>query len=270
LVRQAIIKNYLKFNFKNALFMRLSKQKVPKRRMNKAFSMFNYSNIQAVIIDLDGTMVHTAPDFLVAINAMRDDLGLSPLDITTISHFVGKGTENLIERVLALDWDSAQITLHFDAALQSYLRHYLRINGNYSTLYPHVLEGLQMMLDHGLRLACVTNKPIALTIPLLQKKGLFDFFEIIYGGDSLPRKKPDPLPFLKVCADFNLLPAHVLAIGDSSNDAQAARAASCPVVHVPYGYNHGEAIQTLDSDGIVATLLEAARLLQPKAAENLK
>lgn len=226
--------------------------------------MLKQQAIQAVIIDLDGTMIHTAPDFLVAINAMRADFNLSPLDITTISHFVGKGTENLIDRVLSLDWDAAQINHHFDDALQSYLQHYLLINGEHSELYPQVIEGLQKFLDQGLRLACVTNKPIALTIPLLKSKGLFDYFEVIYGGDSLPRKKPDPLPLLQVCSDFNLLPAQVFAIGDSSNDAQAARAAGCPVYHVPYGYNHGEAIQTLDTDGIVATLLEAAMLISAK------
>jgi phosphoglycolate phosphatase len=232
--------------------------------MNKSTQMLKQQAIQAVIIDLDGTMIHTAPDFLVAINAMRADFHLSPLDITTISHFVGKGTENLIERVLSLDWDAAQINQHFDDALQSYLQHYLRINGKHSELYPQVIEGLQKFLDQGLRLACVTNKPIALTIPLLKSKGLFNYFEVIYGGDSLPRKKPDPLPLLQVCSDFNLLPAQVFAIGDSSNDAQAARGAGCPVYHVPYGYNHGEAIQTLDTDGIVATLLEAAMLISAK------
>ena len=116
--------------------------------------------------------------------------------------------------------------------------------------------------EMGLRLACVTNKPIAFTTPLLKLKGLDGFFEVVYGGDSLPRKKPDPLPLQTVCADFGLQPAQVVAIGDSSNDAQAARAAGCPVLTVPYGYNHGQAIHETDSDGIVATLLDAARLIR--------
>jgi phosphoglycolate phosphatase len=111
------------------------------------------------------------------------------------------------------------------------------------------------------RLACVTNKPIAFATPLLEKTGLLGFFELVYGGDSLPRKKPDPYPLLKVCADFGLQPQQVVAIGDSSNDAQAARAAGCRVLTVPYGYNHGESIQEVDSDGIVSTLLDAAHAL---------
>ena len=113
----------------------------------------------------------------------------------------------------------------------------------------------------GLRLACVTNKPIAFALPLLKQKNLAQYFEIVYGGDSLPKKKPHPMPLLQVCADFDLAPAKVVAIGDSSNDAQAARAAACPVLTVPYGYNHGHSIHDTDSDGIVNTLLEAAHFI---------
>ena len=114
------------------------------------------------------------------------------------------------------------------------------------------------MQDIGLRLACVTNKPIAFALPLLEKTGLREFFELVYGGDSFSQKKPDPMPFLEVCRKFNLKPAQIVAIGDSSNDAQAARAAGCRVLSVPYGYNHGVPIQDVDSDGIVPTLLSAA------------
>ena len=117
------------------------------------------------------------------------------------------------------------------------------------------------MQAKGLRLACVTNKPIAFAVPLLKKTGLHSYFEVIYGGDSLPAKKPDPLPLLQVCKDFGLQPHQVVAIGDSSNDAQAARAAGCRVLNVPYGYNHGQSIQDVDSDGIVPTLLDAAHLI---------
>ena len=221
------------------------------------------TGIRAVIIDLDGTMLDTAPDFQVAINRMRADMSLGPLDIDTIKEFVGKGSENLIRRVLAVDFDDAQVERHFDAALQSYQRHYLAINGDFATVYPLVREGLDRMHQQHLRLACVTNKPIAFTLPLLEKVGLRNYFEVIYGGDSLPTKKPDPGPFMQVCRDFDLAPSHVVAIGDSSNDAKAARAAGCRVLCVPYGYNHGESVQMIDSDGIVETLLDAAHRIQP-------
>lgn len=220
-----------------------------------------FSAIRAVIIDLDGTMLDTAPDFLVALNAMRADFDLTKIDLATVKLLVGKGTENLIERVLAIDMNADESAKHFDAALASYQQHYQQINGQLSTFYPEVMTGLQAFKDKGIRLACVTNKPIALTLPLLMMKGLSPFFEVIYGGDSFLKKKPDPLPLLQVCKDFALQASQILAIGDSSNDALAARRAGCPIVLVPYGYNHGEAIQSIESDGIVANLLDASRLV---------
>ncbi len=219
------------------------------------------SGIRAAIIDLDGTMVHTAPDFQVAINRMREELGLAPLTIETVMEFVGKGSENLMRRVLGVDFDADGVERMFEQAMSAYQRHYLAINGDYSSVYEGVHEGLTAMKQGGLRLACVTNKPIAFARPLLEKTGLNTYFELVYGGDSLAKKKPDPLPMLTVCRDFALEPSQVVAIGDSSNDAEAARAAGCRSLTVPYGYNHGKPVQSLDSDGIVATLHVAANLL---------
>ena len=219
------------------------------------------AGVRAAIVDLDGTMVHTAPDFQVAINRMRADLGLAPLTVETVIEFVGKGSENLMRRVLSVDFSADEVERRFEQALTSYQRHYLDINGDFSSVYEGVREGLAAMKDQGIRLACVTNKPIAFALPLLEKTGLARYFELVYGGDSLPRKKPDPLPMLAVCRDFALEPFEVVAIGDSSNDAEAARAAGCRSLTVPYGYNHGKPVQSIDSDGIVATLFDAARLL---------
>ena len=221
----------------------------------------SFQGIRAAIIDLDGTMVDTAPDFQVAINRMRDELHLAPLALDTIVDFVGKGSENLMRRVLGVDFEKNEVESRFDHALERYQHHYLQINGDHSELYAGVHEGLVAMKKGGLRLACVTNKPIAFARPLLEKKGLIDLFEVIYGGDSLAHKKPHPLPMLTVCNDFDLQPAQVVAIGDSSNDSEAARAAGCRVLTVPYGYNHGQPVQTIDTDGIVESLLDAASLI---------
>ena len=221
----------------------------------------SFQGIRAAIIDLDGTMVDTAPDFQVAINRMRDELHLAPLALDTIVDFVGKGSENLMRRVLGVDFEKNEVESRFDHALERYQHHYLQINGDHSELYAGVHEGLVAMKKGGVRLACVTNKPIAFARPLLEKKGLIGFFEVIYGGDSLAHKKPHPLPMLTVCNDFDLQPAQVVAIGDSSNDSEAARAAGCRVLTVPYGYNHGQPVQTIDTDGIVESLLDAANLI---------
>ena len=221
----------------------------------------SFQGIRAAIIDLDGTMVDTAPDFQVAINRMRDELHLAPLALDTIVDFVGKGSENLMRRVLGVDFEKNEVESRFDHALERYQHHYLQINGDHSELYAGVHEGLVAMKKGGVRLACVTNKPIAFARPLLEKKGLIDLFEVIYGGDSLAHKKPHPLPMLTVCNDFDLQPAQVVAFGDSSNDSEAARAAGCRVLTVPYGYNHGQPVQTIDTDGIVESLLDAASLI---------
>jgi phosphoglycolate phosphatase len=218
--------------------------------------------IRAAIIDLDGTMLDTVPDFELALNGMRAEFGLAPIGQHVIKPMVGKGSEKLIRDVLALDYDAARIDAVFDEAMAAYQRHYLAINGERSMLYPGVIEGLQAMREMGLRLACVTNKPIAFATPLLAQKALAPYFELVYGGDSLPKKKPDPLPLLQVCSDFDLAPPSVVAIGDSSNDAEAARAARCFVLTVPYGYNHGRPVQSIDSDGIVNSLLDAAELIR--------
>jgi phosphoglycolate phosphatase len=221
----------------------------------------SFKGIRAAIIDLDGTMVDTAPDFQVAINRMREELHLAPLALETITDFVGKGSENLMRRVLGVDFEASEVERRFELALQRYQHHYLQINGDHSELYAGVHEGLLAMKKGGVRLACVTNKPIAFARPLLEKKGLIDSFEVIYGGDSLAHKKPHPLPMLTVCNDFDLQPDQVVAIGDSSNDSEAARAAGCRVLTVPYGYNHGQPVQTIDTDGIVESLLDAANLI---------
>jgi phosphoglycolate phosphatase len=218
--------------------------------------------IKAAIIDLDGTMLDTVPDFELALNAMRAEFHLAPITQAVIKPMVGKGSEKLIRDVLSLDFDPDRVESVFDAAMAAYQHHYLAINGDRSVLFDGVIEGLQALRDMGLRLACVTNKPISFTTPLLAQKGLAPYFELVYGGDSLPRKKPDPLPLLQVCSDFDLPPPQVVAIGDSSNDAEAARAARCFVLTVPYGYNHGRPVQEIDSDGIVNSLLDAAKLIR--------
>lgn len=219
------------------------------------------ADIRAAIIDLDGTMLDTVPDFEAALNGMRAEFGLGPITQATIKPLVGKGSEKLVRDALLLDWSLDRVEAVYEQAMAGYQRHYLAINGQRSTLFDGVLEGLQAMRALGLRLVCVTNKPIAFTLPLLAQKGLAPYFERVFGGDSFARKKPDPLPMIEACAALELAPGQVVAIGDSSNDAESARGAGCFVLTVPYGYNHGQPVQEIQSDGIVDSLLHAARLI---------
>jgi phosphoglycolate phosphatase len=217
------------------------------------------SGIRAAIIDLDGTMVDTALDFHAAVNRMRKDLSLVPQDVGLVRTFVGRGFVHLIRSSLSVDFEEEAIERVFPDAQESFLRHYADVNGNASVLYPDVKQGLRAMRDKGLKLACVTNKQTVFALPLLEKMGVLSLFDAIYPGDALPKKKPDPLPMLTVFERFEVRPKEVVAIGDSTNDSQAARAAGCWMLAVPYGYNHGRPVHEVDSDGIVETLLEAAR-----------
>jgi phosphoglycolate phosphatase len=210
-------------------------------------------SIQAVIVDLDGTMVDTLGDFEVALNRMLADFSLPTVDRSFIEATVGKGSEHLIRstlkfiqnRPLALTEyaQSAHQLIAYEDAWGSYQKHYLACNGQASEVYPGVREGLQAIAARGYKMACLTNKPLAFAQPLLKAKGLDGFFSHVFGGDSFERKKPDPLPLLKTCEALGTKPEHTLMIGDSSNDAQAAHAAHCPVVLMIYGYNHGHDIR---------------------------
>ena len=215
--------------------------------------------ITAAIIDLDGTMIDTAGDFVVALNLAMDDLGQPRVGRDFVQHTVGKGSEHLITQVLAHVGAPAAL---YEQAWARYQHHYLAINGEHAAVYPGVMDGLQALQALGLRLACVTNKPGAFARPLLLQKGLNGFFEQVYGGDAFARKKPDPMPLLLTCQALGTTPAQTLMVGDSSNDAAAARAAGCPCVLMSYGYNHGEPVAAAGADAVIDSFLELPGWLQ--------
>lgn len=219
-------------------------------------------HVKAVMIDLDGTLLDTIPDLAAAANMMLEELNRPTLGATLIRTFVGKGIPKLVERALAGAIDGAADPELFERALPIYERCYAGLNGKHTTIYPGVMEGLEQLRAQGFALACVTNKSERFTLPLLDHMKLSAYFSEVVAGDTLPKKKPDPLPLLHACAKFGIAPREMLMIGDSLNDAQAARAAGCPVFCVTYGYNEGQDVRELDIDAIVASLIEATRLLQ--------
>ncbi|WP_041675745.1 phosphoglycolate phosphatase [Ramlibacter tataouinensis] len=201
--------------------------------------------LHAAIIDLDGTLIDTLGDFGAALAGMLDELSLPAIGADAVARLVGKGSEHLIRSVLAqVEGDPAL----YPAAWEAYQRHYLAINGRHSTVFPGAPQALRSLRGRGLKLACVTNKPQAFTDPLLRAKGLDRCFDAVFGGDAFARKKPDPLPLLMAARALGAQPARTLVVGDSSNDAQAGRAAGCPVLLVTFGYNHGEPVQAVDAD----------------------
>lgn len=206
---------------------------------------------RAAILDLDGTLVDTLGDFVVVLNHTLNDLGLPSVDRAFVERTIGKGSEHLLRSTLAQVGAQAGL---YEAAWTRYQARYLDINGKHAQVFPGVREGLDRLRSRGLRLACLTNKPTAFARPLLERKGLCSYFEQVFGGDAFERKKPDPLPLWRTCEALESEPSRTLMIGDSSNDAQAAHAAGCPVVLVTYGYNHGEDVRAVPAQAHIERL----------------
>jgi phosphoglycolate phosphatase len=213
------------------------------------------------MIDLDGTLLDTIPDLSAAANLMLTELKMPALPEATIRNFVGKGINNLIERSLTNSMDGKPDAALFEKALPIYDRCYSAVNGKHTTIYPGVQEGLDLLRAQGYPLVCVTNKSARYTLPLLDYVKLSGYFVSVVAGDTLPQKKPDPAQLLYACKQLSVAPGEMLMIGDSMNDAQAARSAGCPIFCVTYGYNEGHDVHTLDVDAIVASLVEATRLI---------
>jgi phosphoglycolate phosphatase len=214
---------------------------------------------RAVLVDLDGTLVDSAPDLAAAANRMLAQLGAPPLPTATVRGFIGKGVANLVRRVLA----SADGLAHVGeaSALAMFERHYTECNGRHSALYPGVLEGLSMLEWLGHPLACVTNKPRYYTTALLDAMGLSAYFGAVVCGDAATALKPDPAPLLSACRELDALPALGVMVGDSEADATAASRAGMPVYLVRYGYQDAAGLAALRCDGLIDAMTELPALL---------
>jgi len=212
--------------------------------------------VKMVMIDLDGTLIHTAPDLADCANRTLADLGRAPFPLETVMTWIGNGVPRLVKRALTGEmWGEPEAKL-FEQALAIFQKHYAAHVSDLSRPFPGVVEGLRQLKARGYRLACITNKAAAFTLPLLKNLDLHQYFELILSGDSLPKQKPDPLPLRHACQHFGITPDHGVLVGDSSNDVEAARAAGMPVLCVPYGYNHGHDIREAHPDAVVDSLAD--------------
>lgn len=231
------------------------------------------SALRAVLIDLDGTLMDTAPDLAAAANRMRGDFGLAALPVARIAAFVGKGAEVLIHRALTDDMDGRVDPLALARGRDAFFAHYHAVNGDAAVVFDAVPAALARLRDAGLQLACVTNKPREFTLPLLDRVGLASWFGAVVAGDDTPAKKPAPDQLLLACARLGVAPATALMIGDSANDLAAAQAAGMETVLVETGYNEGEPVAALVGapglTAIVPTLLAAALRVVPTAPTDL-
>jgi phosphoglycolate phosphatase len=220
-------------------------------------------DVRAVLFDLDGTLLDTAPDLHAAVCGMLADLGRLPLPIEAVRAYVGRGAANLVKRTLAGSLDAGNDDSPAPAdAVAGFRRHYAHENGRRAQPFPGVKEGLDAIRAMGLPMVVITNKPGAFTRPLLEMTALAGYFSVVVSSDDLPRMKPDPMPLVWACGRLGVSPADALFIGDSINDALAARAAACRVFLLPYGYNEGRDVRELDCDAIVPDIVSAAGLIK--------
>ena len=217
--------------------------------------------IKAVVIDLDGTLLDTAPDLAYAAELMMTELSLPVPPLATIKTYIGNGVSRLVKRVLTGDMAANPEPELFQRAYAIYERHYRDNVSRQSRPFDGVVSGLNLFKEMGVHMACITNKAAQFTLPLLRDTDLLDMFDLVLSGDSLPKRKPDPLPLLHACEHFGIQPAELLLIGDSLNDTQAARATGCPVFCVPYGYNRGQPVADLNPDAVVESLYAACKLV---------
>ncbi|MCU7796848.1 MAG: phosphoglycolate phosphatase [Candidatus Thiodiazotropha sp. (ex Myrtea spinifera)] len=222
-------------------------------------------NPKMILIDVDGTLVDSVPDLAYCVDEMMKQLGRPAHGETKVRDWVGNGVERLVRRALIGQLNGEPDEADFKRAYPIFLDLYAVNTSQRSALYPGIRDGLDYLKLKGYRLGCVTNKAAQFTLPLLKDLGVHDDFEIVIAGDTLPKKKPDPLPLLHAAEQLGVVPADALMIGDSQSDVKAARAAGFQIVCMSYGYNHGEDIRNYNPDAVIDTLTEIRSLLEEAA-----
>ena len=216
---------------------------------------------RAVLFDLDGTLLDTIGDLAEAANRMLAELGRPVRTQDEIHSFVGKGIPNLVRRCLTENAQASEDEI--EAAVAVFRRHYHMVNGVSTRIYPGVLETISVLRARSIKLAVVTNKAEAFTLPLLDRMGMAGHFDTVVSGDTLPVKKPDPAVLHLACERLGVSARDALMIGDSANDALAAQGAGMPVLLVTYGYSEGRPVDTIECDGLLSNALQALDHIVP-------
>jgi len=217
---------------------------------------------EMVLIDVDGTLVDSVPDLAYCVDEMTRQLGLPERGAEAVRQWVGNGVERLVRRALVNQLDGEPEEELFQRAYPIFLELYAENTSKRSHLYPGVREGLDWLKAQGFKMGCVTNKAAQFTIPLLKDLGIHDEFASIVCGDSLPEKKPHPMPLLHSAEFFGVKPENALMIGDSISDVKAARAAGFKIVCMSYGYNHGVDIRDAKPDAVIDSMAQFPEVIE--------
>ena len=224
-------------------------------------SRINTGQLKAVAFDLDGTLIDSALDLTVAVQDCLFELGLPPCSEMQVRSWIGNGAEVLMRRALMFVTDGTIELARLKAVMPRFQWHYQQNLQKHSRLYDGVISVLSQLKAVGLRLALVTNKPYAFTVPLLAGFGLSPFFSQVLGGDSLDEMKPHPQPLLHLMQEWALTPEEIIMVGDSKNDILAAKGAGIASIGLTYGYNYGEDIGLSDPNAVCHQLSDIIPLI---------
>jgi phosphoglycolate phosphatase len=213
-----------------------------------------------LLFDLDGTLVHSAPDLAASLNRRLEALGRTTLDLEAVTAMVGNGFQKLLERAL-LATGGPLPQAEFEAVNAAGLADYFENATTLTRPYPGVAETLKALKDQGCRMAVCTNKPVAPSWRILEDLGLAGFFEALAGGDSYTVRKPDPGHIKALLEEMGVAPREAVMIGDSSNDLLAARGAGLPTVLLTYGYCP-EGAANLRPDALAESFTELPEILR--------
>ena len=213
-------------------------------------------NPKLIMIDVDGTLVDSVPDLAYCVDELMIAMGRDKWGEAKVRHWVGNGVPKLVERSLTGELEGTVNKDDFDKAYPIFLDLYADNTSGRSSLYDGVREGLDYLKSQDYTLGCVTNKAKQFTHPLLKDLGIFDEFEIVISGDTLEKKKPDPMPLLHAAKHFNIEPKESMMLGDSISDVKASRAAGFEIICMSYGYNHGDDIRDANPDLVIDSMAE--------------
>ena len=225
---------------------------------------------EMVLLDLDGTLVDTVPDLAYCLDNMLRDLSLPEAGETKVREWVGNGIEQLVKRGLSNNFVTSDFNKDpeaslFEKALPIFIDFYKENACKHSRLYAGVREGLEYLTSNNFKLGCVTNKLSQFTNTILETMEIQKAFGIVISGDTLAKKKPDPMPLLHAAEYFDISPNKSLMVGDSVNDISAARAAGFQGLCVSYGYNLGQDIRLANPDLVVDSLADLVNIFQVAA-----
>ena len=218
--------------------------------------MSNSRSFRAVLIDLDGTLVDTASEIGLALGRTLIEFKVVPLAQAEVTALIGRGVRSLVERAIEL---RGARDVDMEAVVARFHSHYMQTVATEARLYPGAREGVDALHAAGRKLAIVTNKPRSYTERLLAYLKVDAMFDAVFAGDDGIARKPAADMVLAACASLGADASEALMIGDSDNDVLAARAAGCRVWCVPYGYNEGHSVESLECDRVVATIEDAAK-----------